>query len=198
LSPATDDSLHLVRAPRAEVSDDALMSLASADDARAFAVLVTRHQAAVRRLCEVILRDSAQARDVAQQTFLRLWEHRRRYRPEGHFTELLFTIARNESRRVARRTRILSFFGLAPAPQHVPSTAGAPDPVEQVQTWTLIAAAIQRLPEHFRVALTLRFADGLSHEQIATVIGRTPSAARSRVHHGLKALTQLLPKDFYP
>ena len=200
MSPASKETLRLVQAsgqPEGP-SDDSLMSLAAVDDAGAFATLVTRHQRSVRRLCEVILRDEAQARDVAQQTFLRVWEHRRRYRPRGRFRELLFTMARNESRRAFRRRSVLSFFGLAPQAHLEPAVESKTDDLEVVQTRDLVHAAMRRLPEHFRVPLTLRFVEGLGHEQIAAVIGRTPSAARSRVHYGLKALAALLPEDLSP
>lgn len=201
MSPAFNkDILRLVTdAGQAESpSDDSLMSLAAVDDAGAFATLVTRHQKSVRRLCEVFLHDDAQARDVAQQTFLRIWEHRRRYQPNGRFRELLFTMARNESRRAIRRRRVLSFFGLAPEGNIEPTVDAKTEDIEKVQTRELVKAAMHRLPEHFRVPLVLRFVDGLGHDEIAAVIGRTPSAARSRVHYGLKALAALLPEDLSP
>ena len=179
--------------PPGEPSDDALMALA---DAGSFAVLVSRHQSSVRRLCEIILADASLARDVAQQSFLRVWEHRRRYKPNGKFRELLFTVARNESRRVLRRRGFMSFFGLAP--QTHPIAEPLEDPVSRRQTSALVQAAMVRLPEHFRVPLALRFIEGMSHEEIAVVIGRTPSTARSRVHYGLKALSEFLPGDLTP
>lgn len=200
MSPTPKDTLRLVPASAQPEgpADDSLMSLAAVEDAAAFATLVTRHQGSVRRLCEIILRDEAQARDVAQQTFLRLWEHRRRYQPSGRFRELLFTMARNESRRALRRRNLFSFFGLAPQAHLEPVVDPKTDDLEVVQTRELVAAAMHRLPEHFRVPLALRFVEGLGHEEIAAVIGRTPSAARSRVHYGLKALAALLPEDLAP
>jgi RNA polymerase sigma-70 factor (ECF subfamily) len=59
----------------------------------------------------------------------------------------------------------------------------------------LVQAALQKLPEHFRTPLALRFIEELDYEQIAAIIGRTPSAARSRVHYGLQKLAALLPPE---
>lgn len=164
-------------------------------DARSFGILVARHQGSLRRLCEVIVVDPTLARDVAQQSFLRVWEHRHRYKPQGKFRELMFTIARNESRRVLRRRGFLTFFGLAPDLQEHPVATPMDEPIVRQQASAMVQAAMLRLPEHFRVPLVLRFIEGLSHDEIAAVIGRTPSAARSRVHYGLKALTEFLPAE---
>jgi RNA polymerase sigma-70 factor (ECF subfamily) len=54
---------------------------------------------------------------------------------------------------------------------------------------------MERLPEKFRVPLALRFVDEMPYEEIARVIGRTTSAARSRVFYGLKELALLLPTE---
>jgi RNA polymerase sigma-70 factor (ECF subfamily) len=145
-----------------------------------------------------MLKDGALAHDAAQHTFLALWEQRRRYRPLGRFRELLFTIARNEARRLSRRRRVLSLFGLVPPGRLEPVAEAHADNLEPMQNAALVRSAMERLPEHFRVPLALRFVEGLSHEEIAAVIGRTSSAARSRVHYGLKALAELLPKELTP
>lgn len=173
--------------------DDTLMAKAAAGDEAAFSELVARYQARVRGFCAMILHDEALARDVAQDAFLRIWELRERYRPRGRFKELLFTVARNLARKSARRRRLTSLFGLAPAPTAIDDRVD--EAVETDQARVLVAAALHRLPEKFRVPLVLRFTEDLSYDEIAAVIGRTPSAARSRVHYGLKALNDLLPED---
>lgn len=193
------------------------MALAAAGDNTAFGALVARHQVAVRRLCFFILSDDALARDTAQEAFLRLWDARERYRPMGRFRELLFTTARNLAVRGARARSIVAFFdfsaeppragraaltvpsGDGPPPAAWPSAGVAADAaLSDAQRTALVRAALQRLPEKFRVPLLLRFVEELSYEAIASVIGRTPSAARSRVHHGLKALGELVPEEVHP
>lgn len=181
----------------ARVSDDRLMVLAAAGHAQAFETLVRRHQGAVRRLCLVILRDEALANDVGQETFARVWATRHRYRPEGRFREYLFTLARNESRRVGRRRGLMGLFGLRPSVEPTVESIAA-EGLEQEQLRLLVASSVARLPEKFRVPVVLRFVDKLSYDEIAAIIGRTPSAARSRVHYGLKALADLIPPEVQP
>lgn len=200
MTPSHRGSLKLLEPAGAanSQSDDALMALAAGGDSVAFTQLVCRHERSTRRLCELVLRDSALARDVAQHTFMQLWDQRRRYTPRGRFRELLFTIARNEARRLSRRRSVMTFFGLAAPAGLDPPTEPAADQLSSLQDAALVRAALERLPENFRVPLVLRFIEGLSHEEIAAVIGRTTSAARSRVHYGLKALAELFPEEVSP
>jgi RNA polymerase sigma-70 factor (ECF subfamily) len=174
-------------------TDDALMLRASAGDRRAFEALVARHEPSLRRFCRAILRDDAAAEEAAQDAFVRLWKMRERYRPEGRCKELLFIIARNVARRVLYRRRLHALF-LGGAAEE-PRTTDLPRSLEVRERDVLVRAAIDRLPAAFRLPLTLRFCEEMDYGAIARVIGRTESAARSRVHYGLKALAELLPPE---
>ncbi|MBI5511744.1 MAG: RNA polymerase sigma factor [Deltaproteobacteria bacterium] len=174
-------------------SDDYLM-LAAAEDSRAFATLVTRHEAQVRAFCALLLGDAGLAREAAQDVFLRLWRARRSYRPQGKLKQLVLTIARNRCRSIRRRrfwrslvTNEESATDLLPAPAEVDAA--------DLEVRRLVTVALAKLDDKFRVPLFLRFFEGLDYDAIAAVIGRTPSAARSRVHYGLRALAALLPEE---
>jgi RNA polymerase sigma-70 factor, ECF subfamily len=175
-----------------DLSDDALMLAAAEGDRHAFAELVARYQQTVRRLCGVLLRDETLARDVAQEVFLRLWRARGKYRPEGKFRQFIFAIARNgcASARVSRSRQVAVVTALATW-----DAADEIDPHAVIDRGTVVRGALAKLDDKFRVPLMLRFFVGLSHEEIAAAIGRTTSAARSRVFYGLKELAQLLPEE---
>lgn len=191
---SNDPRLRLVAAtPSREASDDALMLLVAHGDERAFAEIVGRHEAAVVRLCAAMLRRGPEAREVAQDTFLKLWTTRGRYQANGTFKAYLLAIARNACRRSSYRTRLASFFILQREPELELPTAE--QVLVELERDRLIEAALARLPEKFRLPVHLRYVEGLDYDGIARVIGRTESAARSRVHYGLKALHALLPKE---
>ena len=173
-------------------SDDALMLRAASGEHDAFRELVDRHQTAVRRFCRSVTGDQASADDAAQEAFLRLWATRETYVPQGKLTAYLFTLARNVSRSAMRRRRVLEWLG-----QHeeVDETVDVEAAVLANESMRLVTAALDRLPERFRTPLVLRFIDGFGYDEIAQVIGRTPSTARSRVHYGLAALRARLPDE---
>ncbi|HVE87172.1 MAG TPA: sigma-70 family RNA polymerase sigma factor [Myxococcales bacterium] len=177
-------------------TDDALMALAAQDDQAAFVSLVRRYERRIRSFCRLLLRDEVQAHDMAQEVFLKVWEKRRAYRPGGRMKEYLFTIARHHCQSAARKRAVRAWLGLDEVPeeqlQRPPDAVSA---LEEAQTMALVSAALHRLPEKFRVPLALRFVEGMPYEEIAQVIGRTPSAARSRVFYGLRSLAALLPAE---
>lgn len=186
VAPATDCDV---------AADDALMVRAAAGDRRAFGVLVERYQGRIRRFCTVCLGDDARARELAQDVFLELWRSRERYRPEGKLRELLFRIAANLCRRARRRRALRALFLEQSAePPPVPPASAAYDGLERQR---LLRQALARLPEKFRLPLALRFLEGLGYDELAAVLGRTESGARSRVHHGLKALAAVLPPEVF-
>ena len=171
-------------------SDDDLFLAAAAGNSTALRTLIDRHERDLRRFCRSILGDDAAASDAAQETFIKLWNARARYRAEGRFLAFLYTLARNTARSMVRRRAVRSWLGLGPETAPSPS-----DSIERQATIDLVSSALDRLPEKLRTPLVLRFIHELSYEEIALVIERTPSAARSRVHYGLKALKALLPKE---
>ena len=91
-------------------SDFALMKRIGSGDHAAFRQLVERHQHAVIGTVAKMLGNAAESEDIAQQVFLRIWRHAKRYRPEAKFTTYLFTITRNlvfnETRRKSRKKEV--------------------------------------------------------------------------------------------
>ena len=192
-------ALSVVRTPAAaEVqSDDQLMELASAGDQRAYVQLVERYQRRVRGFCRVLLRDETLAFDLSQEVFLKIWTARTRYRPRGRFKEYLFTVARNSCRSYMRKRAVIELLGL-PAEWGQRSQAAALtacDDRAYEETLQRVELALLRLPPQFREPLSLRYVEGFDYAEIARVIGRTESAARSRVFYGLKRLSALLGQE---
>lgn len=182
------------------MSDEALFARAAGGDRKAFELVVERHEVAIRRLCRSLLADPSLADEVAQETFLQLWQVRKRYASVTSVRALLYTMTRNRCRSLLRRRAVLHFVGLD-TPDDVresSSAVGADDMLGNRQVAEAVDRALRSLPEKFRTPLVLRFVDGLEYEEIATVLGRTPSTARSRVHYGLKALAKKLPPELRP
>jgi len=166
-----------------------MLAVAAADQA-AFTELVGRYQPVVRRLCAVLLQDETLARDVAQEAFLKLWLARTRYQPIGKFRAYLFAIVRNACASARHEQR------KHPPAETVPESAFVGADVELViERQRIVRGALSKLEEKFRVPLLLRYFVGLSHDEIAEVIGRTTSATRSRVFYGLKELAAIIPEE---
>jgi RNA polymerase sigma factor (sigma-70 family) len=188
----------LVRAPDPENalaarSDDELMELARAGIRRAFALLVERYALRVVNLCSRFVNDPQLGRELAQDTWVLVWQGREKYR-SGGFVAWLVTLARNHCRNELRRRKLAVAFEREPRPNAVDS-ADQLDDLLVAERRRRVRAALAELSLPLREALLLRYAEDLRYDEIASVVGTGESTLRSRVHHGLKALKERLEKD---
>src|SRR6187402_2540596 len=108
----------LVRAPDPEQdtlrsrSDDELMELARAGLRSAFAVLVERYAERVVGLCSRFVNDAQLGQELAQDTWVLVWQGRGKYRKDsgGGFVSWLITVARNHCRNDLRRRKVASAY----------------------------------------------------------------------------------------
>lgn len=178
--------------------DVALMARIGAGDHAAFRALVERHQDAIVGTVARMLGNPADAEDIAQQVFLRIWRHAKRYRPEAKFTTYLFTITRNlvfnETRRRSRRKEVSvdereEAFHL----QVVAEPARQPDAeLLQAELQRAVDAAIAELPEAQRMAVVLRRYEQMPYEEIAEVLKLSLSAVKSLLFRARATLRESL------
>ncbi len=179
-------------APLEERTDDELMTLSQAGVREAFAVLVERHALRVVETCSRFAGDRNAGVELGQATWAAIWEHRFRYRPGSDFVVWLITAARNRCRNDLR--------GRYVALRHSTATTAlgagpSPDQIDQLlleERRRQVREALGRLPVATREALILRFGEELRYDQMASAVGTRESTLRSRVHHGLKQLRDLL------
>ena len=192
--------------PDENARDVALMRRSATGDEAAFATLVQLHQTrVVGTVARMLGPDAAaDAEDVAQQVFVRVWKSAGRYEPTAKFTTWLFTITRNLVFNELRRRKARPTFSLdhaadptgesAARPRETADpTAPAPDErlrVEEAQR--AIDDAIARLPETQRLALVLRRYEDLPYEEIARVLDLTIPAVKSLLFRARNDLRERL------
>src|SRR3954467_8745717 len=145
----------------------------AAGDAEAFAALVESHQERLLRLCERMLGDPEEARDAAQEVFLKAYRKAGEVRPQGQVYTWLYRIAVNHCLNRLRRRRLVRFTRLGGAAEpHDPETPdldprdGAPPPEEALaarRRWAATRRAIEGLPANQRAVLVLIRFEGLSY-----------------------------------
>jgi RNA polymerase sigma-70 factor, ECF subfamily len=172
--------------------DVALMLSLKAGDDSAFTELVHRHQARVISLAYRFVGNEAEAEDLAQEVFLRVYRTRERYEPRARFSTWLYRIAANISlnalRSRARRRAInvpLAFDSdetqEGQASQHVQDhrLAQPGAHIERVEVRDQIRRAVDQLPDSQKVAVVLNKYEGLSYDDIASVMGCSTMAVKS-------------------
>ncbi len=142
-----------------------------------------------------------EASDVVQETFVRVFLNRGRYRRGGRFSTWLYTIAVNLCRNRARWRRRHPTVSLDAEGAGGMSVYGevrdgrgvAPDrAMEQTETIRAVREAISRLPHELRTALILFQYQELSQEEIGRVMGCSAKAVETRIYRARKKLRQWL------
>jgi RNA polymerase sigma-70 factor (ECF subfamily) len=135
------------------------------------------------------------AEDLFQETWIRVLERGHQFNDKYAFSTWLFSVARNLAIDHMRRKQPASLDGLmdnheGSAPFDVPATGGASafDQTLQREQGEHIAAGMQHLPAEYREALVLRFQEGMSLEEIASVARVPLGTVKSRIYRGLSAL----------
>lgn len=156
-------------------------------DARAYHELVSRHAAKVRAFVLRLTRDAADADDVVQETFLRLWLHAAEFESRSRVTTWLCKIAHNlaiDRLRTKNRLRPL------PDDEIMPVSARQPRLVDEKRRAEALEQAIAALPERQAAAIELVHRQGLSGAEASEVLGVGTEALESllaRARRTLKA-----------
>jgi len=182
--------------PSEEVPDDvALMKRVGRDeDTSAFAELIRRYE---KKILNFFIRSGVQydAEDLVQQTFLRVYWYRHRYRPTAKVSTFLFLLARqvwiDELRRRKRRERLVTQLATAPQLEVAPAAA---DEVEAADR-TDVTQALAALPEAMRLVIELGVYQELPYSEIAAILKIPEGTVKSRMFHALAQLRQRLKKD---
>jgi RNA polymerase sigma-70 factor (ECF subfamily) len=147
--------------------------------------VVREHSARVYRLSYRLTGNAHDAEDLTQDVFVRVFRSLHRFQP-GTFEGWLHRITTNLFLDGARRRQKIRFDGLADgAEERLPSAW--PTPSEQ-----LADAALAALPPEFRAAVVLCDIEGLSYEEISTVLDVKIGTVRSRIHRGRAQLRAAL------
>jgi RNA polymerase sigma-70 factor (ECF subfamily) len=175
-----------------QADDAALMTRVRSGDREAFGQLVDRHKDALVNYLTGLTRSRDRAEELAQESFLRLYQSSARYREQGQFVPFLFRIATNLLRsqeRRARRWRILSM--------RFSSNGHDPGPTPQAlllkeEATQRVAWALAELPLKYRSPLMLREIEGWSYREIASALGCQEGTIKSRINRGRDRLRHLL------
>lgn len=175
-------------------TDAALLARLAAGDKAAFAVLVGRHLPSVLAIARRMLRDEAEAEDMAQEALIRLWRNAGTVEvgPAGVRPWLRRVVANLciDRVRAGRATEVTD---------EVPETPEAPTQQRRLEQQDLAARvdrALSRLPDRQRQALVLFHYEGLSQVEVGRMLGVSDEAVESLLSRARRALKATLQDDW--
>lgn len=177
-----------------EPADEALASALHRGDDRALDTLMLRWQVPLRSFLYRHTQNEADALDLAQETFVRIYQHRARYREGARFSTWMFQIALNLARDHARR-RIRRPQVTLDSVAESTDSASTPDAATLASERAVaVRTAIADLPENLRAPLVLSEYEDLSHAEIAAIIHATPKAVETRLARARDLLRKSLSR----
>ncbi|GBE12689.1 ECF RNA polymerase sigma factor SigE [bacterium BMS3Abin13] len=169
--------------------DEQLMLAVAQGDLDAFGEIVLRHQQFVWGIAYRFLGDPAAAEDLAQETFIRVLKAASRYKPSADFRTYLYQIISRLCIDSARRKSPI-FTDTLPA-----VVDGSPDPAATLvskERETEIRRGIDGLPPRQRMAVILKYYEGLNYAGIARTMGITIKAVERLLGRARTALRSTL------
>lgn len=172
-----------------DASDDdrALIAAIRGGSEPAFNILVDRHQQAVRTFLRRLLRNDADADDMAQETFLVAWTHARSFRDEGDVRSWLCGIAWRKAKSAQRSW----FRRSARDTAHHDLSSGVVRNA-LMEDRLAVRAALQAMPLEQRAAVTLCLVCGFSHSEAAKILGAALGTVKSHVMRGRERLREAI------
>jgi len=165
-------------------------------DQEAFRLLFERYQPALFRMMFAVLRDRDEAHEVVQETFVRVWNHRKSLKSDLPVIGYLLRIARNLVRDAAKRSAVRKKYETdVPVP-----TAAAGDDPEGVVRMRLLEETLSRivrtsLPDKCREVFLLSRLEGWSNGEIADRLGISTKTVENQITKALRIVRKELSEQ---
>jgi RNA polymerase sigma-70 factor, ECF subfamily len=183
-------ALSMSRLSQEEVSSEAaeisrLVRLTLRGDTTAFEQIIRRYETRVMTMATRILGARDDARDAAQEVFLRAFKYLHRLDLQKPVEPWLMRITVNVCRDAARRRRQrMNTFVDFEGPETVDRSADPHTGLARKQERLMLQRALDTLPEKERLAIVLRDVEGLSTAEVATILQSSETTVRSQISRG--------------
>jgi RNA polymerase sigma-70 factor (ECF subfamily) len=181
--------------------DQQLVERAQRGDKRAFEMLVAKYQRKLGRLLSRFIRDAAEVEDVTQEAFIKAYRALPSFRGDSAFYTWLYRIGINTAKNylvaMGRRAPTTTEFDSEEAENFEDGDqlrdVNTPEAeLMSKQIATTVNETMQALPEELRTAITLREIEGLSYEDIASIMNCPIGTVRSRIFRARETISERL------
>jgi RNA polymerase sigma-70 factor (ECF subfamily) len=186
-----------------EQSDEQLIEHYRQGDEAALTVLIERHFNSIYSYVFRFVKTTAEAEDVVQEVFIKVWRQIGRFKPGTGLRPWLFRIARNTAIDHLRKKKAIPLsmfedndgFGKLTAGNEAVFMDTTSDVLEESiarEEKATLSAAVGQLPLQYREVLVLRAEENLTFEEIGTTIGKPLNTVKSLYRRGLVQLHQII------
>lgn len=155
-------------------------------DTNCVAEAVRKYGDMLYRICIIMLKNHADAEDAVQETFIKYMQKAPDFNNQEHQKAWLITVSTNKCRDMLRKR-----VRFADESEEILYNLAAKNPESSD-----VIESLLELPEKFRSVMTLHYVEEYKVEEIAAIIGKSPSAVKMRLQKGRNLLREIYRKEF--
>lgn len=178
--------------PGNEISDAAMMQLVAGGDKSAFVTLLRKYQGPLLNFFGRMGVYTGDGDDLVQETFIRLFNYRDRYKPTAKFTTFLYLLARQVQmdyyRKQQRRAGLVEALGNEPPPEEQNSAQNEDRKV-------YVNKALNTLSDEMRCVVVMNIYQGLKYAEIAEALDIPLGTVKTRMFHALQKLRKVIKHE---
>lgn len=179
--------------------DDRLVEKALDGDARAFEILMEKHESKMYAVALRMCKNREDAQDCLQDAMLRIYKALPTFKGQSSFSTWAYRITMNTCLDDLRRKKVrqaqsldqMLEIGWAPVDENNSTERH----LENSELKRNLSRAIQTLPEEMRAAVVLRDVQGFSYEEIANMLSTNVGTVKSRISRGREKLREILSRN---
>jgi RNA polymerase sigma-70 factor (ECF subfamily) len=161
----------------------------------AFTLLLKKHQQKVYFQIKRMVTEHADADDIAQQVWIKVWSKLDGFKMESEFSTWLFRVAYNETLNFLQKQKKGAIQNISEDSYDYENAAAGSDNPKSSQIQIALEQAIQQLPEKQRFVFMLRYFEEMNYEKIASITGTSVGGAKANFHQAIKKMEEILKKD---
>ena len=176
------------------MTDQALIIQFQNGDAKesAFTQLLKRHRETVFFQIKKMVLEHADADDIAQAVWIKVWNKLDGFKQESAFSTWLFRVAYNETLNFIAQKKRLKTHSAQNELDHSLEHPSSQNGLKETEIQIKLERAIAELPEKQRFVFMLRYYEAYDYEKIASITGTTVGGAKANYHQAVKKMTELL------
>jgi RNA polymerase sigma-70 factor (ECF subfamily) len=159
---------------------------------RAFHKLVLHYQKHVYAIARRMVIDHDDANDVVQNTFIKVWENRSKFKNESKLFTWIYLITVNETLGFLNKKNKWNFISLQAESKQLESKLEQQLHFSATKIELVLQKAILKLPQKQRIVFNMRYYEDLKYEEISEIMGTSVGALKANYHNAVKKIEEFV------
>lgn len=181
-----------------KLSDEKLVELIRVKDQELYEEIVKRYQTKLLRYADTIVRNSDQAADVVQQTFIKAFTNLHGFNTKKKFSSWIYRIAHNEAINLIKKHYKEHSLEGNEWPEDIfvdKNQNSIQEQIEEKEIRDTVNRSLDKLPMKYRSVLTLSYLEDKSYEEISDILKIPVGTVGTRINRGKKMLAYIYQQE---